>query len=139
MRPSIRTNGLRTTKKTRGRMITPDETSSCPAPADLSAYVDGTADAGVRARVSQHLLTCDVCLRVVGEANRYRRQSRRPPVSRTVLALAASLVVACFLGYVFVTQRHDPLTQLVEAARGAGVRTYDGRLSRFDHAPYHAE
>jgi tetratricopeptide (TPR) repeat protein len=55
-------------------------------------------------------------------------------------AIAAGVVLALLtVAIVFIARRNEPVRELAATARQAGVRTFEGRLSNFDYAPYRAE
>jgi hypothetical protein len=60
----------------------------------LFAFVDGTATAGQRGRIEEHLALCVFCKDSVAELRRLVAKRRQQPLRPWLLALAASIVLA---------------------------------------------
>jgi len=120
--------------------MAPDEPRSCPDPEILAAFLDGTLDWDSRREVSAHITECNHCLYVLREVGAREREA--PPVAprwRGNLALVAGFAVAIVAATVLlVRHRGDPVRRMAAAAHEAGVRTFEGRLTGFEHARYTA-
>lgn len=119
--------------------------ASCPEPAVLGAYIDGTLDPGRVEDVTRHVTrcaTCRVAIENVVEAWDEELPVPRPRFGsrvRWIAAVAAALIVALL---VFVRRdprpapQFDPIAQLVAAAP-VSARSIEPRLSGgFRWAPF---
>jgi tetratricopeptide (TPR) repeat protein len=115
-----------------------DEPRSCPDPETLAAFLDGTLDAAKRRDVSAHIAECNHCLYVLREVNAHNREALSvEPRWRRHLPLVAGFVIAVLGATVFlVRHRSDSVRRMAVATQEAGVRTFEGRLTGFEHVRY---
>jgi tetratricopeptide (TPR) repeat protein len=115
-----------------------DDPRSCPDPVVLGAFLDGTLDAATREEVSAHLADCNHCLYVLREVTAYEREIAPADARRRrYLPLVAGLVLAMLTAaIVLVRHRSDPVRRMAAAIQDAGVRTFEGRIARFEHVRY---
>lgn len=114
-----------------------DESRSCPEPETLAAFADGSLEPATRAVVSRHVADCNSCLWVIREATRYAREPVPAESPRLrYLPVAAGFILAIVSAVIAVRYRTDPVRRMAAAVHESGVRTFEGRLARFDFARY---
>jgi tetratricopeptide (TPR) repeat protein len=114
-----------------------------PTPEALASFIDGTATAGTRGEVAEHIESCDDCLLVVGETARLLEEeggdadTRRGWGLRRWPLLAAAAIAIMFAG-AWIVHEHftDPAEQLARVSRLVSTRPVEGRLDGFEYRPF---
>jgi hypothetical protein len=136
---------------------------SCPSAEELACYIDGTLSPEERARVAEHLASCESCFEVYSEVLQCQLESEPAPLGKVVhfppgekripaaawwSAIAASLLVGLGIGYYYhflstpqallnsqvtLILQGKPRLWLGETLRGSGE---DGKTARLDEASF---
>ena len=103
-----------------------------PESEDLAAFVDGKLGGAALAAVTEHLLGCEECRAIAGEAARFRLEGSerrsKPGGGRWWMMLAAAAVASVL----FIFPRSDDALTGLQSDH----RSWQGRIVGFDYAPF---
>ena len=118
--------------------MTKRDSSRCPDPEVLAAFVAGTLSGAELDMTAEHLRECEDCRKIVAAGARYDRENYAPPVvimrPRTRLPLWLAIAAAALAGITvlsvwFVRSRADEPTRMLIAAIPHDGRYLEPRLS----------
>jgi tetratricopeptide (TPR) repeat protein len=128
--------------------VTEDLQTACPEAEELAEYVEGRLHGRARARVEAHLAECEMCRDIVAETLIITKAEEDAPgrvvpfrprrvlvIGGGIAALAASLFVVLQVQPELNPFRGPTPYEELVAAVGTN-RTVEGRLARFEYAPF---